>query len=88
MWMSSQTISLLTSRVPLSSGVTGEGLVVPGATPGTGVGGVPDGSAVLVPGGTGVPGKPGSSIHNVFTLILASVTLALWLTAEPKDSIS
>lgn len=68
MWMSSQTISLLTSRVPLSSGVTGEGLVVPGATPGTGVGGVPDGSAVLVPGGTGVPGKPGKALNVVFPL--------------------
>lgn len=44
----------------LALGVTGVGLAVPGATPGTGqVGGVPGGSAVLVPGGTGVPVKPG-----------------------------
>ena len=39
---------------------------MPGATPGTGVGGVPDGSAVLVPGGTGVPGKPGKALHMFF----------------------
>lgn len=35
------------------SGLTGVGFDVPGATPGTGVGGLPDGSAVLVPGATG-----------------------------------
>lgn len=34
---------------------------MPGATPGTGVGGLPDGSAVVLPGGTGVPVKPGKA---------------------------
>lgn len=52
-------ITFLTSCVPLSGGITGVGLGVPGATPGTAVGGVPDGSVVVLPGGTGVPGKPG-----------------------------
>lgn len=35
------------------SGITGVGFQVPGATPGTGVGGLPDGSAVVAPGATG-----------------------------------
>lgn len=34
-------------------GITGVGFGVPGATPGTGIGGVPDGAAVVVPGATG-----------------------------------
>lgn len=54
-------ISLLTSSAFFALGVTGVGLAVPGATAGTGVSGVPDGSAVGVPGGTGVPGKPGKA---------------------------
>lgn len=39
--------------VLLVSGITGVGFAVPGATPGTGIGGLPDGSAVVVPGATG-----------------------------------
>lgn len=54
-------INLLTSCVPLADGLTGVGLAVPGATPGTASTGVPDGSAVVVPGGTGVPLKPGKA---------------------------
>lgn len=54
-------INLPTSCVPLTGGVTGIGLAVPGATPGTTFGGVPDGSVVVVPDGTGVPGKPGKA---------------------------
>lgn len=46
-------ISVLTSRECPVSGITGVGLAVPGATPGTGVSGVPDGSAVVVQSGTG-----------------------------------
>ena len=52
----------------LTLGITGAGLAVPGATPGTGVGGVPDGSAVVVPGGTGVPGKPDKAQNTAFLL--------------------
>lgn len=44
--------------MPLA-GLTGVGLTAPGATPGTGVSGGPDGSAITLPGGTGVPVKPG-----------------------------
>lgn len=47
--------------MPLPGGITGVGLAVPGATPATAVGGGPDGSAVVSPGGTGVPGKPGNA---------------------------
>lgn len=58
-------VNLLTSCVPLA-GVTGVGLGVPGATSLTPVSGVPDGSAVAVPGGTGVAGKPGKAIKYSF----------------------
>lgn len=57
-------ISLLTSCVPLA-GVTGVGFGVPGATPGTVISGVPDGSAIVIPGGTGVPLKPGKAYNRV-----------------------
>lgn len=61
-------IDLLTSYVPLT-GVTGVGLAVPGATPGQAVSGGPDGSAVAVPDGTGVPGgvKPGKALILIFS---------------------
>lgn len=54
-------ISVLTSRECPVSGITGVGLAVPGATPGTGVSGVPDGSAVVVPSGTGGAVTPGNA---------------------------
>lgn len=50
--MAGKIIAFLTLCVCVS-GITGVGLAVPGATPGTGVGGVPGGSAVVVPGATG-----------------------------------
>lgn len=59
------TSCVLTSCVPLVGGVTGVGLGVPGATPGTVISGVPDGSVVVVPGGTGVPVKPGKAQNTV-----------------------
>ena len=49
----------MTSCAPVSVGLTGVGLPVPGATPDTTVRGVPDGSAVVSTGGTVVPLKPG-----------------------------
>lgn len=58
-------------------GVTGEGLVVPGATPITGVSGVPDGSAVVLPGGTGVPVKQGKASNMVYYFFLDFLRLAL-----------
>lgn len=45
---------------------------MPGATPGTGVGGVADGSAVVV---TGVPGKPGKAESRVSSWISSCLTL-------------
>lgn len=54
-------ISVLTSRECPVSGITGVGLAVPGATPGTGVSGVPDGSAVVVQSGTGGAVTPGNA---------------------------
>lgn len=40
-----------------STGITGTGIQVPAATPGVGV--LPDGTGPIVPGGTGLPEKPG-----------------------------
>lgn len=58
----------LTPRVYLILGITGVGLVVPGATPGTVVGEVPGGSAVVVPSGVGDSGKPGKAEPKVSSL--------------------
>lgn len=59
---------LLTPCVYLTLGITGVGLAVPGATPGTVVSGVPDGSAVVVPSDVGDYGKPGKAEHKVSSL--------------------
>lgn len=75
----------LTPRVYLILGITGVGIAVPGATPGTVVSGVPDGSAVVVPSGVGDSGKPGKPEHKVSSLkIIVSLLMILYLPLQQK----
>lgn len=52
--------------MPLT-GITGEGLAVPRGTADTAV---PEGSVVGLPGGTGVPVKPGKPYKAIYFIII------------------